>query len=47
MSRIVAFPYTIGGIAEDTVMSANAPTQIQVNSVVIRLNTSPLITSSG
>ena len=47
MSRIVASPYTIGGIADDTVMPANAAIQIQVNSVVIRANGSLLITSSG
>ena len=35
VSRIVASPYTIGGIADDTVMPANAAIQIQVNSMVM------------
>ena len=42
MSRIVASPCTIGGIADDTVMPANAATQIQVNSVVIFANSAAL-----
>ena len=47
VSRIVASPYTIGGIDDDTVMPANAATQIHVSSVVIRRNTSLSITSGG
>ncbi len=47
MSRIVASPWTIGGMAEEIVIPANAATQIQVSSVVIRANGSLLTTSSG
>src|SRR5690349_403567 len=47
VSRIVALPYSSGGIADDTVMPANAPTQIQVNNVVIFANVSLVVTSSG
>ena len=51
MSRIVALtpakPCTIGGIADDTVIPANAATQIQVRTVAIRPNSSVLTTSGG
>src|SRR6516164_4758229 len=47
VSRIVAFPSTIGGIADDTDMPANAAIQSQVSSPTIRPNSSVLMTSSG
>jgi hypothetical protein len=37
----------MGGIAEDTVIPANAATQIQVRSLVIRANSSLLTTCAG
>ena len=40
-------PYTIGGIDDDTVMPANAATQIQVSSVVMRWNSSLWTLSGG
>ena len=47
MSRMVASPCTIGGMADDIVIPAKAATQIQVSTRVIRWKTALLTTSAG